>query len=78
MKRFNEGDTIYFIASSVFIRKATVMRNAGRFCTIRFNDHNNSGGTDAHMAGTRVRESKLYHTEEEAKNAIKYKLNQKA
>lgn len=36
MKKFNEGDVVYFISSSVFIKKATVIRNAGGFCTIRF------------------------------------------
>ena len=60
MKQFNEGDVVYFISSSVFIKKATVIRNAGGFCTIRFSDGN--CGT----SGTRVRESELYHTEEEA------------
>ena len=60
LKRFNEGDVVYFISSSVFIKKATVIRNAGGFFTIRFSDGN--CGT----SGTRVRESKLYHTEEEA------------
>ena len=60
MKRFNEGDVVYFISSSVFIKKAIVIRNAGGFCTIWFSDGN--CGT----SGTRVRESKLYRTEEEA------------
>lgn len=64
MKRFNEGDVVYFISSSVFIKKATVIRNAGGFCTIRFSDGN--CGT----SGTRVRESKLYCTEEEAKKVV--------
>lgn len=56
LKQFNEGDVVYFISSSVFIKKATVIRNAGGFCTIRFSDGN--CGT----FGTRVRESKLYRT----------------
>ena len=60
MKLFKEGDVVYFISSSVFIKKATVIRNAGGFCTIRFSDG------DCGTSGTRVRESKLYHTEEEA------------
>ena len=63
-EKFNEGDVVYFISSSVFIKKATVIRNAGGFCTIRFEDGN--CGT----SGTRVRESKLYHTEEEAKKVV--------
>lgn len=58
MKQFNEGDVVYFVSSSIFIKKATVVRNAGGFCTIRFEDGN--CGT----SGTRVRESKLYRTEE--------------
>ena len=60
LRQFNERDVVYFISSSVFIKKATVIRNAGGFCTIRFSDGN--CGT----SGTRVRESKLYRTEEEA------------
>ena len=63
-KQFNEGDVVYFVSSSIFIKKATVVRNAGGFCTIRFEDGN--CGT----SGTRVRESKLYRTEEEAKKVV--------
>ena len=63
MKQFNEGDVVYFVSSSIFIKKATVIRNSGGFCTIRFS--NGNCGT----SGTRVRESKLYCTEEEAKKA---------
>lgn len=65
LKRFNEGDVVYFISSSVFIKKATVIRNAGGFCTIRFSDGN--CGT----SGTCVRESKLYRTEKEANEVVK-------
>ena len=64
MKQFNEGDVVYFVSSSIFIKKATVVRNAGGFCTIRFEDGN--CGTSE----TRVRESKLYRTEEEAKKVV--------
>lgn len=59
MKRFIEGDIVYFIASSIFVRKAKVVRNAGGFCTIIFDGNGNCG-----TSGTRVRESKLYRTEE--------------
>ena len=64
LKQFNEGDVVYFISSSVFIKKATVIRNAGGFCTIQFSNGN------CGISGTRVRESKLYHTEEEAKKVV--------
>ena len=60
LKQFNEGDVVYFIASSIFVRKAKAVRNASGFCTIRFSDG------DCGTSGTRVRESKLYRTEEEA------------
>lgn len=44
MQKFNEGDTVYFVASSIFVRKAKVVRNAGGFCTIIF-DGNHQHGT---------------------------------
>lgn len=66
LKRFNEGDTVYFVASSIFVRKAKVVRNAGGFCTIIFDGDGNCG-----TSGTRVRESKLYRTEEEANAIVK-------
>ena len=66
MKQFNEGDIVYFIASSIFVRKAKVVCNAGGFCTIIFDGNGNCG-----TSGTRVRESKLYRTEEEANSIVK-------
>ncbi len=69
LKRFNEGDVVYFVSSSIFIKKATVIRNAGGFCTIRFEDGN------CGISGTRVRESKLYRTEEEAKKVVEQHQN---
>lgn len=64
MSKFNIGDEVFFVSSSIFIRKATILRVGGGFCTIKFDD---TGG------GTRVRESKLYKTELEAKHHIKMK-----
>lgn len=69
MKQFNEGDVVYYVSSSIFIKKATVIRNSGGFCTIRFS--NGNCGT----SGTRVRESKLYRTEEEAKKVVEQHQN---
>lgn len=66
MKRFNEGDTVYFVASSIFVRKAKVVRNAGGFCAIMFDGNGNCG-----TSGTCVRESKLYRTEKEANEVVK-------
>jgi hypothetical protein len=53
LKQFTEGAVVYFMSSSVFIKKATVIRNTGGFCTIRFSDGNFV------TSGARVRESKL-------------------
>ena len=58
-KQFNVGDTVYFISSSVFVRKATVIRAAAGFVTIKFDTNNGNDGP----SGIRVRESKMYHTE---------------
>ena len=69
LKKFNEGDVVYFVSSFIFIKKAIVIRNAGGFCTIRFEDGN--CGT----SGTRVRESKLYRTEGEAKKVVEQHKN---
>lgn len=66
LKRFNEGDTVYFVASSIFVRKAKVVRTVGGFCTITFDGNGNCG-----TSGTRVRESKLYRTQEEANVIVK-------
>ena len=69
LRQFNERDVVYFISSSVFIKKAAGIRNTGGFCTIRFSDGN--CGTSE----TRVRESKLYRTEEEAKKVVEQHQN---
>ena len=65
MKQFNPGDIVYFIASNRIVKKARVIRNAGGFVTIKF-DEGNCG-----PAGTRVRESKLYSTKEDAEAIVK-------
>lgn len=68
MKKFNSGDIVYFIASSRIVKEAKVIRNAGGFVTIKFKDGN------CGPAGTRVRESKLYHTKEEAEEIVKERV----
>ena len=70
MKRFNEGDTVYFVASSIFVRKAKVVRNTGGFCAIIFDGNGNCG-----TSGTCVRESKLYRTEKEANEVVEQHQN---
>ncbi len=64
MKKFVAGDIAYFIESSSIIRQVTVLRNSGGFCTICFDTENGS------PSGIRVRESKLFKTEKEAKEYL--------
>ncbi len=62
--KFNLGDTVYFIESSSHIRQATVINCSAGFYTIKF-ETGNSG-----PSGIRIRESKIYHTKEEAQAII--------
>lgn len=62
MNIFNLGDIVYFIANGYHVREATVIRTGG-FCTIKFNDNETP-------AGTRVRESKLFKTKQEAEVVV--------
>ena len=62
MNKYNVGDTVFFIANGYHIREAVVIRNGG-FCTIKFNDNETP-------AGTRVRESKLFQTKQEAEAVV--------
>ena len=66
VKQFNVGDTVYFISSSVFVRKATVIRAAAGLVTIKFDTNNGNDGP----SGIRVRESKVYNTEKEADEVV--------
>lgn len=64
MEQFQPGDVVYFISSTIFVRKATVIRATRDFCTIKFEE---TGG------GIRVRNSKLYKTKEEAEAIVAMK-----
>lgn len=66
VSKYKEGDKVYFVSSSVFIKEATVIRLSGGFVTIKFATNNGNDGP----SGIRVRESKVYRTEEEANNVI--------
>ena len=59
--KFKAGETVYLISNSHFIEEATVVMTISGFVTIRFTQR---GG------GTRVRENRLYATQEEAETAI--------
>ncbi|MGN8643110.1 hypothetical protein ACTQZR_02725 [Catenibacterium mitsuokai] len=64
MNKYNLGDTVFFIANGYHIREATIIRKGAGFCTIKFNDNETP-------AGTRVRESKLIQTKQEAEVVVK-------
>ena len=66
LRFYNCRTTVYFISSSVFVRKATVIRAAAGFVTIKFDTNNGNDGP----SGIRVRESKVYHTEKEANDVV--------
>ena len=59
MRKYEVGDIVFFISNGYHVREATVIRSGGGFCTIKFNDNETS-------AGTRVRESKLFQSKQEA------------
>lgn len=63
MRKYNVGDIVFFISNGYHIREATVIRAGGGFCTFKFNDNETP-------AGTRVRDSKLFKTKQEAEVVV--------
>jgi hypothetical protein len=61
MNKYNPGDRVFVTVSNSFVRQAEVRSYSAGFYTIRFIER---GG------GTRVRESRLFPTREEAEKAI--------
>lgn len=66
VSKYKEGDKVYFVSSSVFVKEAIVIRSGGGFVTIKFATNNGNDGP----SGIRVRESKVYRTEEEANEVV--------
>lgn len=61
MAKFNQGDKAYIIESTIFIKEVIVVKFAGGMYLIKY--PNCSGGY-------KVRESRLYKTEDEARKSI--------
>lgn len=61
MQKYPNGTLVYIIQSKRFIREATVIRYGSGFYTIRFTDS---------CGGTRLREDRLFPSEEDAKAQI--------
>lgn len=59
--RLHVGQIVWFVVSNRNIRQAKIIRITGEFYTIRYMDS---------QGGTRVRRSRLFLSEEEAKNHI--------
>lgn len=57
---YETGDRVFIIESSRIIRGATVVKRSGDFYTLRFDDR----------GGIKLRGSRLYTTEEEARSVI--------
>lgn len=60
MARFKAGDTAYFVESNRIIKEVTIVNCTGGMYLIRFS----TGG------GIKVKEHRLFTTEEEARNSI--------
>lgn len=60
--KFNPGDKAFIIESSIFVKEVEIVSGSGAFYVIRY---------PKKSAGYKVRESRLYKTEEEAKEVIK-------
>lgn len=61
MNKFNRGDKAFIITNGKYVTPVTVLNNVNGFCTIKFEKG----------AGSRVRESKLYKTYQEAASNIR-------
>ena len=62
MQKFNPGDKAYIIESTIFVKEVVVVKFAGGMYLIKY--PNSSGGY-------KVRESRLYKTEEDAYRIVK-------
>ena len=60
--KYKPGDTVYIVSSVNRIKEAKVLKYSGGFYTLQFTD---TGG------GIKLRESRLFPTEEEAKKSTK-------
>ena len=59
--KYNPGDIAFIVESSRFIREVKVLKIAGGFATLRFADSD---------GGIKLRESRLYPTEEAAEASL--------
>ena len=60
--KYKPGNTVFIVSSVKWIKEAKVLKYSGGFYTLQFTD---TGG------GIKLRESRLFPTEEEAKKSTK-------
>lgn len=60
--KFNPGDRAYIIESSIYVKEVQIVKVSGGFYLIKYPDK---------AGGYRVKESRLYKTEAEAKLAAR-------
>lgn len=61
MGKFKVEGKAFFVESSIFVKEVYVVKSSGGFCLIRYTNGD---------SGYRVRESRLFATEEEVKASI--------
>lgn len=61
MDKFKVEGKAFIVESSIFVKEVYVVKSSGRFCLIRYTNGD---------SGYRVRESRLFATEEEVKASI--------
>ena len=60
-KKFEKGETVYFVQSAIYVKEAQVINDSGGFVTVKFLE---TGG------GFRARQSRFFKTKEEAERTI--------
>ena len=61
--KYNKGDTAYLIENNCKVREVIITGSSGEFYTIRFNEEK--------LSAIRVKEHRLYQSEEEASMHLK-------
>ncbi|MBQ3419489.1 MAG: hypothetical protein IJH31_05105 [Erysipelotrichaceae bacterium] len=59
--KYKPGDTVYIVSSVKWIKEAKVLKYSGGFYTLQFTDT---------VGGIKLRESRRFPTEEEAKKGV--------
>ena len=62
VKKFEKGETVYFVQSAIYVKEAQVINEAAGFVTVKIKE---TGGC------FRARESRFFKTKEEAEKTIR-------